>query len=998
MRSFFFIIVCTLFISINANAQPPIFCKHFTTGNGLMYGNILALAQDSSRFIWIAGDEGLQRFDGHTFENYYHTPQTNIPRGRLVNLYVDKNNKLWIGSFNDGFGFINLLSNQSYTYNKQSQKKFTAEMIGFREFWQHHNTIYASSTAGLVIVEKDSINKIINTANSSLQGNLIGHIVADKQHNIWLGTIGGLNLLKKNDAVIYNHTNNKTIQAFASNVLQNNVGNKAAIAKLYIDKNNNLWISTWQPALYKYSINTNTLTKITLPNSTQDPYASLTTAFVEDDYNNLWIATANNGLYKLQYNSNQFYHYLHNNNNNYSIATNAITALLKDSDGYIWVAGKGVISVFNTKEPHIKNFTSTTHGYIRAAIKDKENNIWAADDSFLYKYNHQYAITEKINYKKNVQSSTKNKTVWCIKLANNGSKIYIGLENGLIIYDKQSKRITDFTTIKELQTNPITDIIELSDGNLILCRWWWSSNLIHFNPTTLQIIPLTIPKEIIGATQFEIACAIQQNNNNYYLCSKKGLLTLNTKNLKVQVVDTNFVVGKTITYNDSILIGATAYDGLKTYHIKTGKTTLYSKQEGLNVYNTKSIIYTGNNNFYISSPVGLFYWNIATKSSKRYAYESGLDNINIEPASLLLHNNNLIFSNGSLHYLSLQDTAAIPQPNIAIINCVVGKKNFAPINLANSLVINYNENNLQVKFGIINSKDENTIYQYRLIGYDKDWQNGSSQFINYTGLPSGNYILQARASQFNKPFSAPQQLLQFRVNNIFYKTWWFYLILILMLLTAAFYFYKLKINRLLELQKLRNNISRDLHDEVGSTLSSVSILSTSVLNNLDKEPIKAKEWITQIGNNAQTMLNTMDEIVWTINPKQDSLEIIISKIKEFAYHATEAADILLQFNETGKMANITLPMPVKRNIYLLTKEAVNNAIKHAACKTITINIHHATKKIALSVTDDGKGFDMNKNTNRNGIKNMQQRAKEINATLTINSNANGTKINVEVAV
>ncbi|MFY8004854.1 MAG: histidine kinase, partial [Chitinophagaceae bacterium] len=281
----------------------------------------------------------------------------------------------------------------------------------------------------------------------------------------------------------------------------------------------------------------------------------------------------------------------------------------------------------------------------------------------------------------------------------------------------------------------------------------------------------------------------------------------------------------------------------------------------------------------------------------------------------------------------------------------------------------------------------------RLKGLSNEWLNGNSQFINFTGLPSGNFSLEVKAIDGFLQNNNVQTIIQFTVTRPFYKTIWFIIICISMVAGFIYHYYRNKLLRILSLQSLRNNISRDLHDEVGSTLSSVSILSTSVLQQIDKEPQKAKEWIQQIGINARQMLDVMDEIVWTINPKMDSLETIVQRLKEFGYNATEAADIELTFYLADKLKNVLLPMLSKRNAYLIMKEAINNAIKHANCKHIKVHISKKESQIQMIVEDDGVGFDISLKTNRNGLKNMQSRAAEMKGDIAIESVPDcGTKI------
>ncbi|MFY7653129.1 MAG: two-component regulator propeller domain-containing protein, partial [Chitinophagaceae bacterium] len=893
MKLFLYIIVFLNAI-VQVVAQEPIYCKQLTVSNGLMQGDITAIVQDTNRFVWIGGDEGIQRYDGKSFDNYFINKKINIPNGRITDLSIDNQNHLYISSFYNGFGIVDNFNNQSLLFNNQKNKAFGADMIGFREIINYKNYTYACGSNGLVVLKNNEFEQIINASNSALQGNLIGLIEIDKKGQIWLGTIDGINLYLPEKKRIINSSNDSSKAIFSTHLLKDNVANKqAAICNLLIDRKEQLWISTWQPGLLLYNTLTNSLKQIKLFGNPANPYDNLVTSLVEDNDGNIWIGTANNGLFKYNQVEEKLFQYQHEINNIFSISNNSITDLSKDADGNIWVASKGSISIFNPKPLLIQAFPFKATAPITAAITSGDATLWAADKFNLYHIDNKFNLIEKIPLPLHFKPHYDNNEVWCLKESNSRKLLYIGLERGFAIYNKETQKITSFHTVKNILNNPITDIIEINNNELALCRWWWNDNLVLLNLKKRLLKTISMPKNIESSIDFEIANALPIDKTNYYLSTKKGLLIFNTQNLSVKLQDANFKVGRVIKVGN-YLAGATAVDGIKLYHLPTGKLSTINKSTGLAVNNTKNLIYTIDNQFWINSPIGLFRWQHNSKNCVRFGEEDGLMNTNLYGNALMYYNNCIVFSNGQLHYLPINKIRK-PQPShIAIIHCVVGTKDLSPAEFSKPLVVPYFENNIQVKFGIINAANQNINYQYRLKGLSNEWLNGNSQFINFTGLPSGNFSLEVKAIDGFLQTTNQQTIIQFTVTRPFYKTVWFTVLCILLVGGLIYYYYRNKLLSILSLQRLRNNISRDLHDEVGSTLSSVSILSTSVLQQMDTEPQKAKEWIQQIGNNARQMLDVMDEIVWTINPKMDSLETIVHRLKEFGYNATEAVDI--EFN------------------------------------------------------------------------------------------------------
>lgn len=190
--------------------------------------------------------------------------------------------------------------------------------------------------------------------------------------------------------------------------------------------------------------------------------------------------------------------------------------------------------------------------------------------------------------------------------------------------------------------------------------------------------------------------------------------------------------------------------------------------------------------------------------------------------------------------------------------------------------------------------------------------------------------------------------------------------------------------RLFEIEKLRNNIARDLHDDIGSALSSINIISKVVLENSgEKENVHLH--LKKIRDNSGFMLESMSDIVWTINPMNDSFEKVIFKMKEFAADILEPMNIQYEFVQSNDFSGVQLDLNQRKNLYLIFKEAINNAAKYSNCSGIIIHILNQNGSLLLEVKDNGKGFDTANQFNSNGLKNMKHRAAEMNGVVSVSS-------------
>jgi signal transduction histidine kinase len=197
------------------------------------------------------------------------------------------------------------------------------------------------------------------------------------------------------------------------------------------------------------------------------------------------------------------------------------------------------------------------------------------------------------------------------------------------------------------------------------------------------------------------------------------------------------------------------------------------------------------------------------------------------------------------------------------------------------------------------------------------------------------------------------------------------------------------------LQTLRNKIASDLHDDVGSTLSSIAIFS-EVAQQQTKEVIPM---LNTIGDSARKMLDAMADIVWTINPENDNFEKIILRMRSFAYELLGAKKIEFEFEADDEAGKKKLPMDVRKNLYLIFKEATNNMVKYSDANKASFSIKGGKNELTMLIRDNGKGFDMAKETIGNGLKNMKKRAEEIGAKLLVESGiGTGTTVQLNLAL
>jgi signal transduction histidine kinase len=231
----------------------------------------------------------------------------------------------------------------------------------------------------------------------------------------------------------------------------------------------------------------------------------------------------------------------------------------------------------------------------------------------------------------------------------------------------------------------------------------------------------------------------------------------------------------------------------------------------------------------------------------------------------------------------------------------------------------------------------------------------------------------------------------------------FYMMLFSIMVPTGYFLYRYRMKEYMKRQLLRNSIAQDLHDQIGSTLSSLSVYSkVAKVYQQQHEDDKLIEVLHTIGDTANETIMEMSDIVWAINPKNDQMDSIIHKIEAFAIPLCTARNIKFSFTCDTRVSKLTLEMSARKNLYLILKECLNNAIKHSMCDTLTIDMRLNEYYIETVIVDNGIGYNTNEEAadglgsrEGNGLTNIQSRAKELGARLQIDSRAGeGTRINL----
>ncbi|MCB0740504.1 MAG: hypothetical protein KDB92_05540, partial [Chitinophagaceae bacterium] len=406
-------------------------------------------------------------------------------------------------------------------------------------------------------------------------------------------------------------------------------------------------------------------------------------------------------------------------------------------------------------------------------------------------------------------------------------------------------------------------------------------------------------------------------------------------------------------------------------------------------------------NLWLSTDEGLVVYNQVKKIFRHFTIADGLPAYKMEGNLYCGKNGTMHF--GSVDYLlQFQPEKVLASiekiPAIRLTELLVNNQ-IQAVDESRKHIFSPNAHNFIFAWSILSFADPlNNKYYYQLKGVDKNWRfAGNMGRVEFVNLSPGHYTLLLKGENENGISANKILQFDFTIQLPFWKTTWFVFLIIALMAIIFYGLYRYRINHIRKLEALRNRISLNLHDDIGSTLSSISILSALALHK--EKNRETQDILETIKNNAISLMDEMDDIVWSINPRNDSLHSLFLRIRSFAAKLFEAKNINYKIEIPNSILHIKMTMQNRQHLYLILKEAINNLIKYSACSEAGIAVNFHKPLLSISIEDNGKGFSMNKDYAGNGLKNMKKRADALGANLKIQSKDNeGTKVNLTLKI
>ena len=274
-------------------------------------------------------------------------------------------------------------------------------------------------------------------------------------------------------------------------------------------------------------------------------------------------------------------------------------------------------------------------------------------------------------------------------------------------------------------------------------------------------------------------------------------------------------------------------------------------------------------------------------------------------------------------------------------------------------------------------------YQYRLDATDLDWSPETGQrTVNYANLGPGSYRWQVRAVT-SDGIASPPATVAFTILAPVWQRWWMRLLVLLALAALLYNIYRYRMARLLEVERLRTRIATDLHDDIGSTLSQIALLSEVA----QRRPaaVEREGPLADIANLSRELVDSMSDIVWAIDPEQDRLGDLTHRMRRFASDLFSHNGSHVRLDLPGEDQNPHIGADIRRQVFLVFKESLHNAARHSGCTEVDLRLRLADGWLDLCIADNGRGFDVAHPSRGHGLASMRRRSEHLGGGLEVDS-------------
>ena len=1010
---FIFFLLFLLLRPLHAQRVSPVNVEMITVEDGLSQSVVYDIAQDKKGFIWIATFNGLDRYDGNEFVHFRHQNDDvfSISSNHITCIFEDLQQRLWIGTNEDGLNYFDKKYRRFYHFLPKQHISNIVEDAAGNFYVCDEKSITHIAFQTPVINANDTLPFSIHTVTTPTPDYIFCNdkkgcrIISDSHKNVYAATQTGLYSLAFNNALqqirftkLYGypfinlppnfledeHTG-KYYLIGKSEVLESNnsrftnpVKVRAGIPyyqNTFIDDSSRLWY-TGNECTFTFSLITRHEKLFASQRQHPEHEFGHFTPRLQDGNGTLWMTTASTGIVKYSDDENRFH-----------------TLLSGTYIGQLKVVNDTEFTAYDKYLVRLSNKGATVKKMDRSQPVFYQNQGHARDSCGRYWY---VKDTNLIGYNPDSRTNVSYPIPWR------------GYHPVIAKTPSADKKLAKDTMYSAVAGNE--PFLDSDDYLWIDCVY----GVVYYDIKKNEFHFINQGSSINRMYEDADGIIWMNGDSGIVTCNKKTGITKSYH--RIQNKNHTSAAGEQITSfcDDPVYPHQTIWfstqNGLYRMNKSTGLYQHFTEKNGLPNNLIYAVLADNSSHIWLSTNKGITCVNTIDFSLRNFGVADGLQGSEFNSAAAIkMKDGTLVFggTNG-LNYFNPKNIKPLTPPKATITGLRLYEQPVAynnpqsplteDIAYAKRLNLSYNDNVITFEFAGIDYRKKNGLqYRCRLMPFEKDWRyTGADHEATYTNLDPGDYTFVAEASNTNGIWGKESQALHVHVLPLWWQTWWCKIVVALAALVLLYLIYKYRLHKALEVHRVRNRIASDLHDEIGSTLSAISLFS-EMAHEQSKTAVASPQLLKKINETSQKVSHTMRDIVWSISTKNDSFNEMITHMHEHAIGLTEVKGYELHFTGDEKLCNISLSMQKRQNIYLIYKEALNNAIKYAEGSNIWISLRKEKTTVLLIIKDDGIGFDCSKKNGGNGLQNMKNRAASMHGNVLIDSGIGcGCKIMVHV--
>jgi ligand-binding sensor domain-containing protein/signal transduction histidine kinase len=947
--------------------------------DGLPQSSITAIVQTRDGYLWLGTFHGLVRFDGVQFKVFSPNTAPGLPSSRILRLFEDREGALWIGTEEGSVArYVN------GTFETLTAPKALAGYI--RAFAQTSDGALWVMTSERQLVRLLSGQWTVGLSKWNLAGTGADALATDKQGRLWVATDrviamqtgGGFETVFEQSAELNPRflarsihggcwaAVNGGLKRFEEGKCVEDAGafpwSKGDLYYMFEDRDGQLWLGTYGSGLFRYSTNHEVL-HLSTPEGLP---GVLVRSLCQDREGDLWVGTEGDGLARLKPALFKTY------GRKQGLSGDCILSVCEGADGELWIGTNG-------------DGVNRLH---RGALR-------------------HYGPAEGLT----------NECVWSVFQDHRGTP-WVGTWGGGLL---------------QLQGEKFVPVDGLGEGNSIVCalhedpqgRLWVGGQNAGPDITLLQNGNRELFRLQAPGAKAAIRAVIEDKAGNLWVGTHgDGLYRIHGNDQthfgKKEGLSNEFIRSLYADKEGVLWIG-TYGGGLDRF--ESGHFTGFTVSDGLPSDALCYITEDNAGNLWCGSLGGVF--RVRKDDLNRAAADrrntlqcltfttvDGLPTLECsggsQPSGCKTRDGRLWFP--TVRGLAVVDPEAVPfnslPPPVVIEEIVMEKKGKTGSRVMNVSAVRADEKsgrlvipagNQRVEFrytGLSLVAPRKVRFNYKLEGLEPDWVDAQTRrTANYSYLRPGDYQFRVRACNNDGVWNDEGASLALTILPYFWQTGWFRILVGLSLLLALAGIYEIRLASARKLSRLRLRIARDLHDEVGSNLGSIALLS-EVMPKSSGAPV---EEVAEVRRIALQTIGSLRDIVWFLDPGADSMSELVSRMREAAKALLHG--IAYEFDADGETAAPRPSLELRRNVLPIFKEILHNISKHAGATRVEIRVVISPREFRLYVVDDGVGFDPSAAYAGNGLKNLRRRAADLGAALDIQSQpGHGTTITLTAPI